>query len=614
MRRVTLYFAIATLTASAAGAQGGYLTYSVGSNPNGVTAADLNSDGKADLIIANSGSNSLTILLNNGSGTFNAAAIVQLTGATATLGPRTVVVADLNGDHKLDLIVVGYSGLAVLLGNGDGTFQTPQLLSPAVAAVSVADLNGDGAPDIAFTYLTGGFIVPTGAALSILSGNGDGSFRQGPTFSVGLTPWAVPGIGDFNGDGKPDIAVAVGQSLIVFLNDGKANFQTQITAQAWNFAPGIVAGDFNGDGFTDLAVTGQSVAQGLSSPGQGIITILLGKGDGTFQTLPATITPTIAQTIAAADLNGDGHPDLLAGLTPPAFFAGRGDGTFAAGDPLGGSGTSGYVAFGSFTGTGLMGVAGTNASGNVEVLPRVVWPSLGLQNLSAAAFGIGPLAQGSIAAAFGSGLATQTAVAANSSLPEVLGGDSVTIMGSDGKVFAAQLYYVSPGQVNYVIPTSVAPGLATVTIQSKGTAAATGQVDIEPVAPQLFTLNSSSLAAANVIRVNPVSAQTYLPVFQLDSGGNLLPLPIDLSSTTDSVFLAIYGTGIRNVSAQADVICTIDGTNAQVSFAGPQGIYPGLDQVDVLLPRSLASATPYSVLIQLIAGGQPSNPVRVTIQ
>ena len=342
---------LASFFAAIAHAQAGYITYPTGPTPAGIVSADLNGDGKSDLVVATS--NSLVTLLNDGSGRFKTPSVITFTGDTAALTPRTVLAADLNGDGKIDLVVAGFGGLATLLGNGDGTFRPPQLVSSAVADVRVGDLNGDGIPDLAVTFLVGGFLIPTGADLSILPGKGDGTFGKATTFNLLFTPWAAPVIADLDGDGKPDVAVAVGQGLVVFLNDGKGNFQAQSSSQPWNFAPGIVAADFNGDGISDLAISGQSVAQNGSPSGQGSLYILLGKGDGTFRTLPGVITLSVGQTVSAADLNNDGHPDLIVGLSPPAYFAGIGDGTFAAAIPFGALGNSGYVTPGSFAGSGV---------------------------------------------------------------------------------------------------------------------------------------------------------------------------------------------------------------------------------------------------------------------
>ncbi len=178
-------------------AQFAYLTYPTGINPGGVTAADLNGDGRPDLVIANLGSNSLTILLNDGMGGFTAAAPLSL----GALAPQSVLAADLNGDHKIDLVVIsapaipstqgpGFSGPVVLLGNGDGTFQPPLPVAGCaqVTDAQLADLNGDGIPDLAVTCLIGGFLIPVGAYLAILPGNGDGTFGMGSTCAAGIHP------------------------------------------------------------------------------------------------------------------------------------------------------------------------------------------------------------------------------------------------------------------------------------------------------------------------------------------------------------------------------------------------------------------------------------------
>ena len=608
--------------ATAAQAQTGYLTYATGLVPSGVTAADLNGDGRPDLVVANTGSDSLTILLNDGTGGFTTLAPFSLVQATSTIA------ADLNGDGKTDLVVIepdfGLApiGMVVLLGNGDGTFQQPLPVSgcAAAAGVQVADLNGDGIPDLAATCLIlGRFGIPTGAYLLILTGNGDGTFGAGAQYFLGLTPWAVLTIGDFNQDGKPDVAVATGTTLTAFLNNGKANFKP-ITSngQPWNYAPAIVVGDFNGDGVLDLAISGQSAANLQLS----IVAVLLGSGDGTFQTAP-TLPTTGAGQLVAMDLNGDGHVDLVEGLSALVFFAGRGDGTFAAGYPFGGSGSIGSaLALADFTDSGVMGFAGVNdlgtpsgeANGNAVILPRAVWPSLTLANVSGAGFGLGPQAPGSIATAFGANLATQSMAAAGG--PTVsLGGVSVAVTDSAGVARPAQLDYVSPGQVNYLIPADTAPGLATVGITANGNVAAAGQIAIIPVAPALFIVNSADLAAANVLRVSQNGDRTFEPIYQVDQNGGITALPIDLGSATDTVYLSLYGTGIRNLSSLSAISATISwGFSAPVTYAGPQGTYAGVDQVNVQLPKGLSSFAPGTIVLQLTVDGQPSNQVTLPIQ
>ncbi|HEY1221617.1 MAG: FG-GAP-like repeat-containing protein [Bryobacteraceae bacterium] len=636
----TAFFLIAgPATTSLAQAQAGYLTYPTGITPAGVTAADLNGDGLPDLVIANAGSNSLTVLLNDGAGGFKALPPISL--GQANLEPQSIIAADLNGDRKTDLLVIGSSaqpliptnsagGLAVLLGNGDGTFQPPLLVTNETAyAAQVADLNGDGIPDLAIIVVVGvGGLTPSSGKLVILPGNGDGTFGTATAYDLGLTAWGTLAIGDFNQDGKPDIAVATGGAITVFLNDGKGNFNTTTHSdEPWAGAT-IVAADFNDDGRLDLAVWGESQSEPVSE----FITVLLGQGDGTFKAGPTLQTANTAGQMVAMDLNGDGYVDLAVGIsrnvynTGPAglvFFAGRGDGSFENGLSFGGSGNTGSFAIADFTGGGVMGFAGINdfatpaavqTDGNTVILPRATWPSPTLANTSAAGFGLGPLAPGSIATAFGVNLAAQTAQPAGTP-PVSLGGTTVSVTDSAGTVRPAQLFYVSPTQVNYLIPAGTAPGLAIVTITASGNVTATGPINIVPVAPALFTMNPANLVAANVVLVSQNGDQTFETIYQTDQNGNVSALPIDFGSGTDTVYLVLYGTGIRNVTSQSAVTATIGWSlNATVTYAGPQCCYAGLDQVNLQLPSALATAAPSTTTLQLIVDGQPSNQVTLLVQ
>ncbi len=311
----------------------------------------------------------------------------------------------------------------------------------------------------------------------------------------------------------------------------------------------------------------------------------------------------------------------------PTVFAGRGDGTFAGGYPFAASGNSGYFAIADFTGSGLFGLAAGNqlyngsvpTAGSVVILPRAVWPSPFFTNVSAAGFGLGPLASGSVASGFGTLNIQPPFGAAPGGTAPSIDGNIVSVTGSDGVPLPADLYYISPGQVNYVIPPNAPAGLATVHVSSAGSVVASGQIDIAPVAPNLFTANANDLAAAYVTRVSPSGQQTYQLVYQADANGNIVPLPIDLSSSTDKFYLTILGTGIRNNRTPIGTIANIGSIHdVQVTFAGPQGSYEGVDQVNILLPSGpgspLVSATPLSPVLQLIVGGQPSNRVTFTVQ
>ena len=173
--------------------------YATSSNPRSVAIGDLDADGTLDLVIANSFSNTVSVLLGNGDGTFQ-----TRQDFAASNGPQSVAIGDLNGDGMPDLVVAnsGFSTVSVLLGNGDGTFQTRQDFATGSrpSSVAIGDLDGDGTPDLAVTN-------ESSNTVSVLLGNGDGTFQTRQDFSIGSIPVSVA-IGDLNGDGTPDIAVA----------------------------------------------------------------------------------------------------------------------------------------------------------------------------------------------------------------------------------------------------------------------------------------------------------------------------------------------------------------------------------------------------------------------
>ena len=214
------------------------------------------------------------------------------------------------------------------------------------------------------------------------------------------------------------------------------------------------------------------------------------------------------------------------------------------------------------------------------------------------------LAPGSIVSIYGWNLAQGTAQADVVPLPETLAGDRVTVTDSAGTERAAGLYLVSPGQLNLVFPPQTAPGTATVTITSPSARPGVVpiRVTVTTVAPGLYTTTSDGkgLPAAQLIRVRPDGSQATESVTNagIRIGG-------------DTVYLVLYGTGIRNRSALPAVTCTIGGVAATVSYAGAQSESPGLDQVNVLVPASLAGKG--DVGLTLSVDGQSANAVSLKI-
>jgi len=236
-------------------------------------------------------------------------------------------------------------------------------------------------------------------------------------------------------------------------------------------------------------------------------------------------------------------------------------------------------------------------------------------NVSAASY-LGPaLASDSIVAAFGTNLATQTLAAATQPLPTSLAGTTVKVRDSLGIERSAPLFFVSPSQINYYMPTGTALGQASVTIVNGSGVVPAADVQVTRVAPGLFSANSDGqgLGAALGYRVSSNGTQGYFDTVRYDSATQrIVAIPLDLGPATDQVFLILFGTGIRYRSSLSGVTATLAGTTANVAYADAQGGYVGLDQVNLLIPRSLAGRG--EVNIGLTVDGKTANTIRVNIK
>jgi hypothetical protein len=310
------------------------LFFPTGTGPSEAVLADVNGDGKLDIVVSHVGPDTVSVLLNNGDGTFQAprdfAVGPFVRGGPSTLSGlpnfrRDLAVADLNGDGFPDIVAVNHDSgdLSILLGRGDGTFAPERRVDATAApfALAVGDLNHDGIPDLAVVDSTGG-----PAQGVVLLGRGDGTFR--PPLALALPRGEVfrtntVTIADVNHDGIPDLVERDFVSgTVVLLGNGDGTFGTALPAQLSN-GPGLTVADLNGDGIPDLVATFDN---------NNLIKYSLANGDGTFQPVRESPTGQTPVAIAVADFGSvradgslgppDGHSDLIVadnGLTQPLF-------------------------------------------------------------------------------------------------------------------------------------------------------------------------------------------------------------------------------------------------------------------------------------------------------
>ncbi len=234
---------------------------------------------------------------------------------------------------------------------------------------------------------------------------------------------------------------------------------------------------------------------------------------------------------------------------------------------------------------------------------------------SAASYAAGSLAPEAIGTLFGTALASGAASAPTIPLPTTLGGIQVQVTDSAGVTRNAPRLYVSPTQISFQNPPDTSIGSATVTVLLNGSNVSQGAAVVEQVTPGLFAANANGqgVAAAIAFRVKADGTQTAEPVLQLNSSTNLYEsVPLSIGDGTDQLFLLAFGTGFRNRTALANVTATIGGASAEVTYAGTQGSYVGLDQANIRIPTSLAGRGGVNVV--LTVDGKSSNPVVINLK
>lgn len=286
---------VSILLGNGAGSFAPAVNYSVGSNPYSIATGDFNNDGVLDLVVVNTGSGSISILLGIGDGTF--APAVAYTDSDA---PQSVIVGDFNRDGNADVAVVNYySSVSVWLGAGNGALQTKVNYSTSSVNsayfIVATDFNGDGVPDIG----VGG---QYNTVFGVLLGNGDGTFQTTLNSSTNYYS-TYAAIGDFNGDGKPDLVFSSYYSsyVTILIGNGNGLFQPPVQVTAPYAESYVAVDDVNGDGKADIV---------LSGSGSGTIALLLGNGNGTFQSPIAYPANGGGGPFVIGDFNKDGRADL----------------------------------------------------------------------------------------------------------------------------------------------------------------------------------------------------------------------------------------------------------------------------------------------------------------
>ena len=620
-----------------------------------VAAGDFNGDGKMDVAsLPFSIQGEAEVFLSSGASGFAAGVNVPLIPTNWTNFIGNLRTADLNKDGKSDLIGAAGPVVTVALSSsssGNISFSAPSVVNlGGESFLSLADLNADGASDL----LT--LNNASNENLVVYLNNGAGGFAQSVKTTVASRVISSD-FADFNGDGKVDLATLalaaspVGSLMVgIQPGDGNGRFGAPVNSESFllgSFVGGsqIAVRDVNGDGKPDVIAVGPTRAVVLQGNGTG----------GVNPAVEFAKFDEAVSSVAIANFEADSKPEIaiadfdkrnvlmlsnrcsLAGLT----VSGRvvdlptTGGVSGVTMKLTGVRTASTVtdSGGNYSFTGLpagnytltperAGSDITPTSRNFNLTASQVIDFDGSRKataVSAASYNGQRIAQGSIVALFGLQMTSQTQIATRQPLPTSLGGMTVAFKNTDSaREYNAPLFFVSPNQINLLVPLSLSDGEATFRIFAPGSSVeptTLGRVIVEQVAPGLFSADASGrgLAAAVALRVKADGSQVYESVVQFDSAQNkFVAIPIDVSNPAEQVFLIAFGTGISGRLALSNFQAKIGGEISEITFIGALSDFAGLDQLNLRLPQVLTGRG--HVDVALTVDGKAANTVQINVK
>jgi hypothetical protein len=523
------------------------VSYSAGSSAIAMITADLNGDGRADLVTSNSNS-TVTALLGNGDGTFGApissslgTAIPQSSYTGSQAG--TLTSGDFNGDGKVDLAMVSVNSAVVVLGNGDGTFQAPTLvyLGTSPSRISTGDVNGDGHSDL--------IAANTAGTVSVLLGNGDGSFVPAVNYAAGSSPQDVKAV-DINHDGKLDLVVAdavSAGSVSTLIGNGDGTFQPYKSYAAFSAPYRMTVTDLNKDGNPDIVVANSYTSS--------CVTVLMGNPDGTYQPYHSYNTGSQPWELSAADVDGDGKPDLISSNgSSYQVQLNNGDGTFTAPTTMPGAGLA--FAAADFNGDGTADIAG----GGVGTVGVMINGASAATNISTAVgFNV------SSPAVTGAGMTLPLTISAVDATGNIVSDflGTVHLTTTDPRMSGLTYTFTAADAGTHAFATGVSLytlGLQTLTVGGPSLLAGSETVNVTAAATAHFVVTSTSPTAAGTAATFTVSTQDafgnaspdYTGTIHFSSSDVQAGLPADYTFTAaDSgvhSFTVIFKTaGAQNV-------------------------------------------------------------------